>query len=74
MTEKQYQEVERVLLCIGDARTRARTAADTVSKDHANPHIVEALESADRELGELHRQLMQGTYYAVPDVRSSAGA
>lgn len=67
MTEKQLQEVERALLCIGDARTRTRKAADTVRKDGADAHIVEALEAAERQIADLHRQLMQGTYYAIPD-------
>ena len=67
MTERQSGEVERVLLHISDARTRAGKAAEAVAKDGAEPHIVAALQDAERQLGELHRKLSQGTYYAVPD-------
>lgn len=67
MTERQSSEVERVLLHISDARTRARKATEVVAKDGAEPHIIAALEDAERQLGELHRKLSQGTYYAVPD-------
>jgi hypothetical protein len=67
MNERNSSEVEKVLLYISDARTRARTAADSVRKDGADPHVVEALIDAERELGELHRKLAQGTYYAVPE-------
>lgn len=67
MNERHSSEVEKVLLYIGDARTRARRAADAVRKDGADPHIVAALIDAERELGELHRRLAQGTYYAVGD-------
>lgn len=67
MNERHSSEVEKVLLYIGDARTRARRAADAVRKDGADPHIVAALTDAERELSELHRRLAQGTYYAVPD-------
>ena len=67
MNEHQSSEVEKVLLYISDARTRAKRAAAAVEKDGAEAHIVAALADAERQLAELHRQLAQGTYYAVPD-------
>jgi hypothetical protein len=67
MNEHQSSEVEKVLLYISDARTRAKRAAAAVEKDDADAHIVAALADVERQLGELHRQLAQGTYYAVPD-------
>lgn len=70
MTEKQYQEVERVLLHISDARTRAGTAAKAVDKDGADAHIVAALWDAEQQLGALHRQLSQATYYAIPEAQA----
>ncbi len=70
MTERQFSEVERVLLHISDARTRAGTAAKTVEKDGADEHIVAALRDAEQQLGALHRQLTRGTYYAIPEAQS----
>lgn len=67
MTERQSSEVEKVLLHLSDARTRARRAAELVEKDGAKPHVVEALRATERELANLHRALSQGTYYAVTD-------
>jgi hypothetical protein len=67
MNERQSSEVEKVLLYIGDARTRAKRAAASAEKDGADPHIVAALTDTERQLGDLHRQLAQSTYYAVPD-------
>lgn len=67
MNEHQSSEVEKVLLYISDARTRAKRAAATIEQDGADAHIVAALTDTERQLGELHRQLAQGTYYAVPD-------
>ncbi len=67
MTERQSSEVEKVLLHLSDARTRARRAAELVEKDGAEPHIVEALQDAERQLADLHRTLAQNTYYAVVD-------
>jgi len=67
MNERQSSEVEKVLLYISDARARAKRAAAAVDKDGADAHIVAALADAERQLGELHRQLAQGTYYAVLD-------
>jgi len=67
MNEHQSSEVEKVLLYISDARTRAKRAGATIEQDGADAHVVAALADAERQLGELHRQLAQGTYYAVPD-------
>lgn len=67
MTEQQSAEVEKVLLQISEARTRARRASDIVAKDGAEPHVVEALRKAEQQLADAHRLLSQGTYYAVPD-------
>jgi hypothetical protein len=67
MTERQSSEVEKVLLYIGDARTRARRAADAVAKDGGDQHVVEALRASEQELSGLYRRLTQGTFYAVPD-------
>lgn len=67
MTERHSSEVEKVLLHLSDARTRARRAADTVEKDGADVHVIEALRDTERQLADLHRKLSQGTYYAVPE-------
>lgn len=67
MTEKQFSEVERVLLHLSDARMRARRAAEAVEEDGADAHIVAALRDTEQHLADLHRTLSQSTYYAVPD-------
>jgi hypothetical protein len=67
MTEGHSSEVEKVLLHISDARTRARKAAESVEKAGADEHIVQALRESEQQLAELHRKLSQRTYYAVPD-------
>ncbi|MGH2834458.1 MAG: hypothetical protein ACRDK2_16940 [Solirubrobacteraceae bacterium] len=43
MTETQSGEVEKVLLHVSDARSRARRAAEVCAKDGADEHIVAAL-------------------------------
>lgn len=65
--ERHSSEVEKVLLYLSDARTRARQAADAVEKDGADAHVVNALRATEAGLGELHRTLSQGTYYAIPE-------
>jgi hypothetical protein len=67
MNERQSSEIEKVLLHLSDARTRAKRAAEAVEKDGADPHIVAALADTEKQLADLHRTLSQGTYYAVPD-------
>jgi hypothetical protein len=65
MNERHFGEIERVMLNLSHARERALKAAKDLKTDDAQPHLVEALERAAAEMGETHRRLMQGTYYAV---------
>jgi len=67
MNEAHFAEIEKTLLYISDARQRAERAVQTIAKTGAEPHLVEALEEAERELEALGRKLMQRTYFAVPD-------
>jgi uncharacterized protein Yka (UPF0111/DUF47 family) len=66
VNEAHFAEIEKTLLCVSTARQRAERALRTISKDGAEPHLVEALEEAERELDEIQRRLMQHTYFAVP--------
>jgi hypothetical protein len=65
MIEKHSAEVEKVLLYIGDARTRAQAAAARLARSDADPHVVEAVRDAERSLDELHVRLTQRTFYAI---------
>ena len=67
MSESPFAHVDTALLYISEARERADRAARAIAKDGAEPHLVEALEQAERELEALGRKLMQRTYFAVPD-------
>ena len=66
MNEAHFAEIEKTLLFVSDARKRAEKAAKELKRDGADPHLVAALESAERELEALGRRLMQQTYFAVP--------
>ena len=66
MNEAHFAEIEKALLYISEARERAERAAKALARDGAEPHLVEALEVAERELEVLGRTLMQHTYFAVP--------
>jgi hypothetical protein len=69
--EKDYIEVERALLYVGEARDRAARSADALAKGGAGDHLVEALREAEQQLSEIHTQLMQRTYFAVTDAQFS---
>lgn len=43
MNEHHFREMEKVLLCVCEARKRAATVADEIARDGAEPHLVEAL-------------------------------
>ena len=66
MNESHFVEIERALLVVSEARQRLERTAKAIAKDGAEPHLVEALEEAAREIDETLRRLMQGTYFAVP--------
>jgi hypothetical protein len=65
MNEAHFSEIEKVLLYITDARERAAKAAQELAKVGAEPHLVSSLEETERSLKDLHRTLMQSTYFAV---------
>jgi hypothetical protein len=67
MIERHASEVEKVLLYVEDARTRAKRAADALEKDGAEQHVVAALRETERQLDDQHTKLAQGTYYAISD-------
>ena len=66
VNEAHFAEVEKTRLYISDARRRAEKALEELRRDNAEPHLIDALEEAERELDEIQRQLMQQTYFAVP--------
>ena len=66
VNEAHFAEIEKALLYISEARKRAERTAKELRRDNAEPHLVEALEKAERELEVLGRHLMQETYFAVP--------
>ena len=65
MTEAESREVEKVLLHLGDVRTRTRKAAEALEKAGASPHVADAIRETEKQLAALHRRLSQGRYYAV---------
>lgn len=66
MNEAHFAEIEKVLLYVSEARENAERAMVALERDGAEPHLVEALRSAEEGLQRQHRTLMQQTYYAVP--------
>jgi hypothetical protein len=69
VNEAHFAEIEKTLLYISEARQRAEKSARLIAKDGAEPHLIEALEEADRALDAVQRLLMQSTYFAVPKVQ-----
>jgi len=66
VNEAHFAEIEKTLLYISEARKRALRAQKELKQGDAEPHLVEALGEAERELEVLGRILMQKTYFAVP--------
>lgn len=66
MNEAHFAEIEKTLLYVSEARERAGRAKRALERSDAEPHLIEALDEAERELEAVHRTLMQRTYFAVP--------
>lgn len=66
VNEEHMAEVERVLFLISETRRRAERAARDLARAGADPHLVEALERAERELETTIDSFFKGTYFHVP--------
>ncbi len=66
MDEPSSSEVEKVLLFVSDARERAAKARRHLESQGAEQHVLKALERVENDLASAHRELMKGTYFAVP--------
>ncbi|MGI8579958.1 MAG: hypothetical protein ACR2K9_05365 [Solirubrobacteraceae bacterium] len=67
MNEAHFIEIEKVLFTISMTSQRTARAVKTLKKGKAEPHLIAAIEEAERDLRALHRRAMQGTYFAVTD-------
>lgn len=66
VNEEHMAEVERVLFLMSETRRRAERAARDLARAGADPHLVEALEQAERELETTIDVFFKGTYFHVP--------
>ena len=62
MSSAHYETVDSLLLLLSEARERAEGAARVAAAKGGPPGLVEALETADRELLALHKRLFDGVY------------
>lgn len=62
MSSAHYDTVDSVLLLLAEVRERAEGAARAAAADGAQSGLVEALETADRELLALHERLFDAVY------------
>lgn len=67
MNEAHFAEIEKVLLYVSEARENAERSRLALEKAGAEPHLIDALRTAEDVLRREHRRLMQKTYYAVPE-------
>lgn len=66
LDEKNYGEVDVVLLYIEDARRRTEAAGAALRAGGAEDFLVEAMERAQEQLSETAKLLTQRTFFAVP--------
>jgi len=67
--EKNYGEIDVILLYIEDARARTERAAAELRAGGAEDFLVEALERTQEELSATAKRLTQGTFFAVPSTQ-----
>ena len=63
MNQGPLEEIDRTLLFISEARERAERAARSIKREDPEPHLVKALEEADRRLLAVHTELMRAAYF-----------
>lgn len=66
VNEEHMAQVELVLFEMSGARKRAAKVARALAKDDAEPHLVEAVEHAERELEAVIDAFFKNTYFHVP--------
>lgn len=59
-------EVEQVMFVMSEARRCAERTARELRRDGAAPHLVEAVEQAERELDSTIDAFLKGSYFHVP--------
>jgi hypothetical protein len=65
VTEQQLSEIERVLLYVGDARSRAARAASELARAGAPAYAVDAVRETEERMAKAYRTLSQRTYYRI---------
>lgn len=65
MTERDLAEIERVLLYVGDARTRAERGAAALARQGAPEAVILALNDTAARMADAYRVLTQQTYYGA---------
>ncbi len=63
MSGIHYDEIEKALLYVSEARERVESAARTLAETEAEPRLIAALAQADRELLAVHGRLWQEAYF-----------
>lgn len=74
VNEEHFSEIEATLLYISEARERAEKARRNLEKKGAEVHLVDALRHSEASLRDLHKALMHGTYFAVPQESAEAAS
>jgi hypothetical protein len=70
--EQQFNEIEKTMFDLSGACRRARKTIVALEKAAAPEHLVDAMRMTLTEMEASHKRLMQGTYWAVPEMRTSA--
>lgn len=65
MNEKHFAVIERSLLGISETRRKLRAAAKEIGEDGADGHLVDALNTADKDLEQAYNRMFQDTYFHV---------
>lgn len=72
--EQQFNEIEKTMFDLSGACRRARRTIEALQKGDAPEHLIEAMRTTLAEMEASHKLLMQGTYWAVPEMRAGKDA
>lgn len=72
--EQQFAEIEKTMFDLSGAIRRADSTIEKLRHAGAPSHLIGAMECVQDEMKAAHKRLMQGTYFAVPEMRDRATA
>ena len=72
--EQQFNEIEKTMFDLSGACCGARETIAKLEKGNAPAHLIDAMRIVLSDTEAAHKRLMQGTYWAAPQMSAAGDA